>query len=44
MEETLDILSDPTTMARVRQGQAELAAGRGLDEAQLREFLDRSRR
>ncbi len=44
LEETLDILSDPTTMARLRKGQAELAAGEGLDEAQLRELVARSRR
>ena len=43
LEETLDILSDPEAMARLRQAEAEIAAGDVLDEAQLREYLARPR-
>ena len=44
LEETLDVLSDAETMARLRQGRAELARGEGLDETQLRELLARTGR
>jgi antitoxin YefM len=40
LEETLDVLADPVTMARVRAGQAELDRGEGLVAAALRDFLD----
>ncbi len=39
LEETLDVLSDPDTLARVRAGRAELDRGEGLDAAALRDFL-----
>lgn len=41
LEETLDVLSDPLTMGRLREGEAAVSAGEVLDEAGLREFLDR---
>lgn len=40
LEETLDLLSDPAAMKRLREGEVA-AAGDVLDEAQLREMLDR---
>jgi prevent-host-death family protein len=43
LEETLDILSDPEALARLREGEAELDRGEGLDEAQLRASLARRR-
>ena len=39
LEETLDVLSDPDTLARVHAGRAELDRGEGLDRAALRDFL-----
>jgi antitoxin YefM len=39
LEETLDVLSDPQTMQRLRDGEAAAAAGEVLDEAGLREVL-----
>jgi len=39
LEETLDVLSDPDTLARVHAGRAELDRGEGLDEAALRDLL-----
>lgn len=41
LEETLDVLSDPLTMRRLREGEAAVAAGEVLDEASLRELLAR---
>lgn len=42
LEETLNVLSDPLTMSRLREGEAAVAAGDVLDEASLRELLARS--
>lgn len=39
LEETLDVLSDPVTMQRLREGEAALAEGDVLDEAGLRELI-----
>lgn len=39
LEETLDVLSDPEAMTRLRQGRAELARGEGLTADQLRTQL-----
>lgn len=39
LEETLDVLSDPDTLTRVREGLAELHRGEGLDAVALRDFL-----
>lgn len=39
LTETLEILSDPTTMAALRQAESELADGLGEDEAQVRAAL-----
>jgi antitoxin YefM len=39
LEETLDVLSDPVTMQRLREGEAALVAGDVLDEAGLRELI-----
>lgn len=39
LEETLAILSDPETMAALREGEADVAAGRVYDEAELRAIL-----
>jgi len=39
LEETLDVLSDPVTMQRLREGEAALAAGDVLDAAGLRELI-----
>jgi len=41
LEETLDLLSDPAAMKRLRAGETAIAAGDVLDETQLRAFLDR---
>jgi len=41
LEETLDLLSDPVAMKRLRAGETAIAAGDVLDETQLRAFLDR---
>lgn len=41
LEETVDVLSDPLTMRRLREGEAAVAAGEVLDEASLRELLAR---
>lgn len=41
LEETVDVLSDPLTMHRLREGEAAVAAGEVLDEASLRELLAR---
>lgn len=39
LEETLDVLSDPVTMQRLRDGEAAAAAGEVLDEAELRTLV-----
>lgn len=39
LEETLDVLSDPLTMQRLREGEAAVAVGEVVDEAGLREML-----
>lgn len=39
LEETLDVLSDPVTMQRLREGEAAVAAGEVIDEAGLREMI-----
>ena len=39
LEETLDVLSDQATMARLAEARREQARGEGLDEAQLRALL-----
>lgn len=39
LEETLDVLSDPVTMQRLREGEAALAAGDVVDEASLRDLV-----
>ncbi len=44
LEETLDVLSDPVTMERLREGEAALAAGEVVDEAGLRDLVARPTR
>jgi len=39
LEETLDVLSDPTAMQRLREGEAAVAAGDVVDEAGLRDLV-----
>lgn len=39
LEETLDVLSDPAAMQRLREGEAAVAAGDVLDEAGLRDLV-----
>jgi len=39
LEETLDVLSDPVTMQRLREGEAALAAGDVVDAAGLRDLV-----
>ncbi len=39
LEETLDVLSDPAVMQRLREGEAAVAAGDVVDEAQLRALV-----
>lgn len=39
LEETLDVLSDPAAMQRLRAGEAAVAAGDVVDEAELRRLL-----
>ena len=43
LEETLDVLSDPATMARLRESQAELSRGDVLDGTELHQLLARIR-
>lgn len=43
LEETLEILSDPDTMARLQASEAELAAGLGENEADLAAAMARRR-
>jgi prevent-host-death family protein len=44
LEETVDVLSDPVTMKRLREGEAAAAEGDVVDEAGLRELLDKRAR
>ncbi len=39
LEETLDVLSDPVTMQRLREGEAALTAGDLVDEIGLRDLV-----
>ncbi len=39
LEETLEILSDPALMRRLRKAQAEVERGELLDEQQVRELV-----
>jgi prevent-host-death family protein len=39
LEETLDVLSDPVAVQRLRDGEAAVAAGEVLDEAGLQELF-----
>ncbi len=39
LEETLDVLSDPAAMQRLRAGEAAVAAGDIVDEAGLRNLV-----
>jgi antitoxin YefM len=39
LEETLDVLSDPAAMQRLREGEAAVAAGDVVDEAGLRDLV-----
>jgi len=39
LEETLDVLSDPVAMGQLREGDAAVAAGDTVDEAELRRLL-----
>jgi len=43
MEATLELLSDPAAMERVRQAQADLAAGAGASGQDMRELMERRR-
>ena len=42
LEETLDVLSDPTAMQRLREGEAAAAVGDVVDEAQLRRMASKA--
>lgn len=44
LEETLDILSDPEAMRRLREGEAAVARGDIIDVAGLREIVARRTR
>ena len=44
MEATLELLSDPAAIERVRQAQEDLAAGRGVSGAEMAELMERRRR
>lgn len=39
LEETLDVLSDPAALQRLRDGEAAVAAGDVVDETGLREIV-----
>ncbi len=43
LEETLDVLSDPNAMRRLRQSKADITRGEVLDSEQLRALLARDR-
>ncbi len=44
LEETLDVLSDPAAMQKLREGEAAVAAGDVVDEAGLRELVAKQTR
>lgn len=44
LEETLDVLSDPEGMRRLREGEGAVAAGDVVDEAELRALMSRRTR
>jgi antitoxin YefM len=44
LEETLDVLSDPSTMRKLREGEDAVAAGDVLDEAGLRDLVAKRHR
>lgn len=44
MEATLELLSDPEAVARVRQAQADLAAGEGTSGEEMAELMAHRRR
>ena len=44
MEATLELLSDPEAMERVRQAQADLAAGKGSTGEEMADLMARRRR
>jgi antitoxin YefM len=44
LEETIAVLSDPETMRRLADSDAELARGEGESEADLRAAMERRRR
>jgi prevent-host-death family protein len=44
MEATLELLSDPEALARVRQAQADLAAGQGTSGEEMAELMAHRRR
>lgn len=41
LEETLDVLSDPEAMRRLREGEAAVTAGDVLDEGTLRDLVSK---
>ena len=43
MEATLELLNDPAATERVRQAQADLAAGKGTSGQQMAELMERRR-
>lgn len=44
LEETVEVLSDPAAMRRLRKAQAEVARGEVVDEQQLTELMAARRR
>lgn len=44
LEETLDVLSDPAAMQRLREGEAAVAVGDIVDEAGLRDLVAKRNR
>lgn len=44
MEATLELLSDPEAMERVRQAQADLSAGKGATGEEMDDLMARRRR
>ncbi len=44
MEATLELLSDPEAMERVRQAQADLSAGKGTTGEEMDDLMARRRR
>jgi prevent-host-death family protein len=43
MEATIELLSDPAAMERVRQAQADLAAGKGTSGQEMAGLMERRR-